>query len=258
MTLNSPWLVTVRPNPLATMRLFCFPYSGGGASVFKQWPNELPNDIEVCAVQLPGRETRLAEPLFTQLNLLIQTMADALYPFLDKPFTFFGHSLGALIAYELTHYLRSTYGIAPLHLIASAHHAPQLPSPLTPIHALPEEEFVAELRRYNGIPEAVLAHAELRELLLPILRADFELFETHEHCEEAPLDCSLSAYGGLSDEGVPHDALAAWQEQTTGPFAMHMLPGDHFFLNSSQPLLLQTVGQELEQTINRIVMRQYL
>lgn len=258
MISNSPWLVTVRPNPLATLRIFCFPYSGGGASIFKQWPDGLPSDIEVCAVQLPGRETRLAEPLFTQLDALIETMAGALYPFLDKPFTFFGHSLGALVAYELTRCLRRTYGTGPLHLLVSAHHAPNLPSPLTPIHALPEKEFVSELQRYNGIPEAVLAHAELRELLLPILRADFELFETHTHREEAPLDCPLSAYGGLSDEGVSRDALAAWQSQTNGPFAMHMLPGDHFFLNSSQPLLLQTVSEELEETINRVLMRNYL
>ena len=255
---NTPWLVVRKPNPLAALRLFCFPYSGGGASVFHTWAEQLPVDVEVYAVQLPGRETRLAEPSFTRLTPLIEALTAALQPHLDKPFAFFGHSLGALISFELARALHRDYTTYPVHLWVSGHGAPQVHERQAPIYGLPEPEFITALRAYNGIPEEVLTHAELRELILPILRADFELFDTYTHEDGEPLPCAISAYGGLDDPSVPTVQLAGWREQTAADFTQHLFPGDHFYLNTARPLLLQTLRDELAQVLNRLMIRSYL
>ncbi len=179
VSLTECWLRSPKPNPQASLRLFCFPYVGGGALIFRTWPNSLPATAEVCPVELPGRGTRLKETPFTRLLPLVQALAQALLPHLDKPFAFFGHSMGALISFELTRQLRRLYGLVPLHLFVSAHRAPQLPDPDPPIHTLPEAEFMEELRCLNGTPKEVLEQPELMELMLPILRADFALCETY-------------------------------------------------------------------------------
>lgn len=248
---DNPWIAFHRPNSQAHLRLFCFPYSGAGASIFYKWPDGLPKTVEVCSVQLPGRETRLSEPLFTRLTPLVEATAKALRPHLDKPFAFFGHSLGALVSYELARYLRRHDGLMPLHLFVSGHSAPHLPKVDPPIHDLPEPEFVAELRRFNGTPDEVLEHVELRELILPILRADFEMYETYAHETDHPLECPISAFGGLQDEEVSRERLEPWREHTNGAFSLRMFPGDHFFLNTSQSLLLQALARELGQLVHR-------
>ena len=155
------WVSCFKPNPQAKLRLFCFHYAGGGASVFRTWSDSLPESVEVCAIELPGRGMRLRESPFTQLEPLVQHLASTLLPYLDKPFAFFGHSMGGLVSFELTRLLRTEYGVSPVHLFVSGHRAPQVPDPDPPIHTLPESEFLQELRRFNGTPEAVLKNAEL-------------------------------------------------------------------------------------------------
>lgn len=201
--------------------------------------------LEVCPVELPGRGKRITSAPFTRLQLLVQAIAIALLPYLDKPFAFFGHSMGGLVTFELARLLRKNYGISPVHLFVSGYRAPQVPDPDPPIHALPEPEFLEKLRRLNGTPKAVLENAELMQLLLPALRADFAVIETYAYTPESPLDCPITAFGGLQDREVPYDALKVWQEQTNAAFSLHMLPGDHFFLQSAEPLLLQLLSQEL-------------
>jgi len=244
-TKTNAWIACPRPNPQARLRLFCFPYSGAGASIFYPWVDRLPETIEVCPVLLPGRETRLAEPLFTRLAPLVQAVAQSLLPYLDKPFAFFGHSLGALVSFELARHLRRQHDLRPVHLFVSGHNAPQVPDRDPPIHALPEPEFLEKLRRLNGTPEEVLKHTELRELILPILRADFEVCETYVYEADDPLDCPISAFGGLRDEHLSRDGLEAWREQTSASFSLRMFPGDHFYLNTDRPLLLRTLTREL-------------
>jgi medium-chain acyl-[acyl-carrier-protein] hydrolase len=239
------WLPFVRPRPGAEVRLFCFPYAGGGASAFRGWAERLPGLVEACPVQLPGRETRFREPAFTRLTALVEALAGALAPRLDRPFAFFGHSLGALVAFELSRRLRRERGVRPTRLFLSGCGAPQTRAPAPAIHALPAEEFREELRRLNGTPAAVLENDELLGLVLPTLRADFSLWETYAYLPGPPLACPITALGGLGDDAVGRRDLDAWREQTTGAFRLRMLPGDHFFLHSAQPLVAQAVAQEL-------------
>ena len=239
------WIAYRKPCPQARLRLFCFPYAGGGVSIFRAWSDSLPADVEVCPVQLPGRGTRLMESPFTRLSPLIQALAQALLPFLDKPFAFFGHSLGALVSFELARQLRREYAVQPVRLFISADRAPQIPNRDPPIHSLPEGEFLVELRRLNGTPREVLEDEELRQIMLPLLRADFAVYETYGYSTEPPLNCPISAFGGLQDHRVSRGDLEAWRDQTSGSFSLRMFPGDHFFLNTTQPILLRVLYQEL-------------
>jgi medium-chain acyl-[acyl-carrier-protein] hydrolase len=243
------WVVRFRPNPQARLRLFCLPYAGGSASVFRTWPALLPTEIELCAIQLPGRESRLGEPPLVRLASLVQTLAQAIFPYCTMPFAVFGHSLGALVGFELIRQLRRERYPAPLQLFVSGQTAPQLGDPDPPIHELPDPEFLQEIRRYNGTPEEVLRHAELMELLFPLLRADFALHETYTYVAEEPLDCPIAAFGGMQDPEVTRGQLSAWRAQTHQMFTLRMLPGDHFFLHSARTLLLQALSQDLVRLV---------
>ena len=252
-TYTTPWFTSQRPNPRARLRLFCFPYAGGGAAIYRLWPQNLPSEVEVCVTHLPGRGTRLREPAFTSLDVLVDAAAEAIAPSLDKPFAFFGHSMGAMISFELARRLRDQGQPQPAHLFVSGRQAPQLPN-LDPIsHNLPEEELHRELLRLNGTPREVLEHPELMELMLPLLRADFSVVETYNYRPGIPLDCSLTVFGGLRDKEVSREQLEAWREQTVGEFALRMLPGDHFFLNDAQAqmLLLSAITRELHKLLQR-------
>jgi medium-chain acyl-[acyl-carrier-protein] hydrolase len=243
------WVSCPRPNPDAKVRLFCFPYSGASANIYYPWADVLPPSWEVCPAQLPGRGNRMSEPLATRLQAQVEALATGLAPYLDKPFAFFGHSMGALIAFELARHLRRTALPLPVHIFVSGHEAPHLPDRNPPLHALPTGELLDKLRELNGTPEEVLQHPELRDMLLPILRADFEVCETYVYTAEPPLDCPISAFSGLGDEYVTREELEAWREHTTGRFSIRMFPGDHFYLNSARPYLLQALARELEQTL---------
>lgn len=241
-----PWVICDRKTGSdPACRLFCLPYAGGSASVFREWSHCLPPSIEVCAIQLPGRETRLKEPAFTRLPPLVRELAQALLPSLNRPFALFGHSVGALVAFELARHLRGHYGMHPVHLWAAACPAPQVPDTDAPIHTLPEPAFRERLRRFNGTPADVLEHEELMAMVGPILRADFALRETYAYAAEAPLDCPITVFGGVEDHEVSAAELCAWQEQTSRSFRAHMLPGDHFFVQSSRAELIQAVSADL-------------
>lgn len=242
---GTAWIKCPRPNPQARLRLFCFPYAGGAASLFRTWADRLPDTVEVCAIQLPGREERHREPLFTDLPSLIAALSADFTAFLDRPFALFGHSVGALVCFELTRHLRQQNDPMPLHLFAAGRRAPQLPDTTPALHNLPDDRFIAELRSYNGTPEIVLQNAELMDLFLPILRADFALNETYRYTAQLPLNCPISALGGLADHTVSLDSLKAWQMQTTASFDLQMFPGGHFFLKDAQDQLLQTIAQQL-------------
>lgn len=248
-TFNS-WVKCPQPNPDASLRLFCFPHVGAGASIFRKWSDRLPPYIEVYAIQLPGRENRLKEAPFTHISPLVQTLTQVLRPYLTSPFAFFGHSMGALISFELTRQLRAQQQPSPVQLFISGRRAPQIPARNPLIHTLPEPEFLAELRRLNGTPQAVLENSELMQMVLPVLRADFSICGTYTYSHEPPLDCSISAFGGLDDSEETYDLLELWNKQTHSSFSLQMLPGDHFFLYSSQQLLLEMLSRQLHQLVN--------
>jgi len=242
----SAWVASPHRNPGAAIRLFCFPFAGGGPQTYYRWSQGLPSSVEVCPVQFPGRGSRLAERPLSHLSQLIQVLASGLAPELDKPFVFFGHSLGALLSFELARQLRRDSGPQPAHLFVSAGAAPQHRRSRPPIHSLPERAFLDEVRRLNGTPAQVLQTRELVDLIVPVLRADFALIETYSFRAEQPLDCPITVFGGRDDEFLSREDLEGWREHTGATFAMHMLPGDHFFINSAQALLLAVVRAKLE------------
>lgn len=213
--------------------------------IFRRWVDRMASSVEVCPVQLPGRGNRIRETPFTQMTPLVESLAEGLSTYLDEPFAFFGHSLGALVSFELALKLQRETGKLPLHLFVSGRRAPCIPrqDPIT--YNLPDEEFVEELRRLNGTPKEVLDHSELMQLMLPVLKADFEISETYKHTGGQLRHCPITAFGGKQDEEVPPHYLEAWREHTTGPFKQRMLPGDHFFLHASEQLLLAALNQEL-------------
>jgi medium-chain acyl-[acyl-carrier-protein] hydrolase len=244
---SNAWVTCPQPNSDASLRLFCFPYAGGSALNFRGWANQLPVTVELCPIELPGRGLRMKEKPFARMLPLMQAIAPSLLPYLNQPFAFFGHSMGALVGFELARLLRRAYGCSPSHLFVSGRRAPQVPDSDPPIHTLPNSEFLQELRRLNGTPEAVLQNDELMQLLLPTLRADFAVLETYVYTPKPPLDCPITAFGGLQDPEVCCEVLEAWREQTRAAFSLHMFPGDHFFLHTAQSLLLQSLNQTLTQ-----------
>ena len=244
---STPWLVRFKPNAQARLRLFCFPYAGGGARAFRHWPGALPSSVEVCALQLPGRESRIREPALVRISDIVEAAAEALLPHLDQTFAFFGHSMGAFIGFDLARLLRARHRIEPALLCASGCRAPQLRRKRPTTYDRPKPEFLAELRRLNGTPREVLEDPELMDVMLPILRADFEASETYAYADGAPLGCPVAAFGGLDDPEAGRQDIRGWCEQTSDAFSMKMFPGDHFFLHSAQSLLLDTLSRQLRQ-----------
>lgn len=239
------WMAYTKTKPQTRLRLFCFPYAGGGASTFRTWAEDLPPEVQVCSIQLPGRENRFNEPPYAQLTPLLQTLADVLLPYLSLPFALFGHSMGALVSFEFARHLRREYALQPIHMFLSGCRAPQVPNRHPPIHQLPQSEFVAELSRLKTIPKAVLENDELLGLLLPTLRADFAIYEQHTYSAQALLDCPISVFAGSHDNLVCKEDVVAWREETCAACSFRMFPGDHFFLQSARRLVLQAVSQDL-------------
>ena len=240
---TSPWIVR-KARPGARLRLFCFPYSGGGAAAFRGWGDAMPG-IDVCVVQAPGREARLREAPFVAMEPLVTEIVKAIRPMLDPPFAFFGHSLGGFVAYETARALRREGAPMPRHLFAGGVPAPHLHVVDAPIHGYPDPQLMDELRRYQGTPEDVLQNEELMTLLLPLLRADFTIYETYRHEAEPPLDLPITALGGLEDADASREDLDAWRAHTSKGFVLRMFPGNHFFLHTMRTRLLGAVLQDL-------------
>lgn len=240
------WIAIPRPRPEARLRLFCLPYAGSGASVFRTWHASLPETVEVCAIQLPGRENRLGEAPYLDVLPLVSAAADALRPYLAMPFALFGHSMGAIAAFELTRELRRRGGPMPSELLVSGRAAPHVPRRDPPTFDLPDEQFHAELRRLNGGRQEALANPELTRAMLPTIRADFTICDTYACRHEPPLACPITAWGGIDDPDVNAADLDAWQAQTTGAFQRESLPGDHFFLLADDSTFFTTLAHRLD------------
>jgi medium-chain acyl-[acyl-carrier-protein] hydrolase len=243
--MSDRWLA---PNLLRTearTRFFCLPYAGAGASAYRSWINELPPELQLCAVQLPGRENRLNERAIDSATVLVAGLLAGIRPYLDRPFVIFGHSMGALLAFELTRELRRAGLPQPRHLFLSAHRAPHLPGMLPHVHALSRAEFLSELRRLEGTPEEVLAHEELMQIAEPILRADFKLCELYEYTPGEPLDIPFSVFGGAGDPKVSESALQPWREHTRASMRLRILRGGHLFLQQARMELASAILEDL-------------
>ncbi|KZN57855.1 thioesterase II family protein [Pseudoalteromonas luteoviolacea] len=220
-----------KPNPNATLRLFCFPYAGGAPSIFMSWLNGLPAHIELVAVQLPGRGSRLMEPAHNTMSAILDELLSHQTFITQKPAVFFGHSLGSRVAYELAYQLQKTNQKTPLKLIASGSRAPHLPNSKPAFYHLPHDEFIEELKSLNGTPKEILENVELMELFLPLLRADFEvadLYQAHPHALPIPIDVLF----GTDDVDVKPEQIDAWQNLSALPISKHSFNGNHFFINS--------------------------
>ena len=242
VTYPDPWLKCPRPSPNARLRLFCFPYAGGGASVFRAWPQLMPPEVEVRILQLPGRESRMGEEPFRCFTPMIHAVAQTMAQFTDLPFAFYGHSMGALIAFEAARLLRTWRGVEPLHLFVSGCPAPQSIPVGRGRCAQSDTQFIEELRQLNGTPAALLENQELMQLFLPLLRADFALCDSYRYVDGQPLSCPITAFGGRRDPQVSTAQLTEWRHQTKRPLRQGMFAGDHFFLHDALKPLIQMVG----------------
>lgn len=240
---TSQWLAYRHEVPGARLRLFCL--GGGGASMFGLWDLGLPAGVEVCPLQLPGRETRLGEPPMTRISHLAASLSEALAPLLDRPFALFGHSAGALGVYELTRSLRRQGRRSPEWLFVSGHPAPHLAYRRPAASHLAPPEFWQAMQDHFDIDPAVVENEALRDMLYPALRADYELEETYEYVEEAPLSIPLSVFGGSRDLETTEDELLAWRRHTTSRFRSRILDGNHMFLNPQREALVGELAHDL-------------
>ena len=240
--MKNRWLVCPQPNLSASARLFIFPYAGGAPSSFNKWVADFPNEIEVSIVHYPGRGSRFNEPLIKELFVLVEEIANAIQSNLDKPFFFFGHSLGAVLAFEVARRITPQ----PQILFVSACGAPQASNSKRPIHALPDSEFITSLQNLNGLPADVASNSELMEILLPALRADFEAVENYKYTSSNhQLDCPIIAFGGSDDSHVDRTHLDDWKNHTNGSFKSQYFSGDHFFINTARRSVIASMKDEI-------------
>lgn len=245
------WLSCPRPNPEARLRLFFFPYAGAGSTSYNTWTRLFPSEVEVYLVHLPGRDKRIRETPFIEFPPLVEALSQALVRYLDRPFSFFGHSMGGLVSFEVARQLRRHYALTPAHLFISGRWAAHIPDSRPKLHQLPEKEFLAAVEgRYGELPRVVLEDQELLKLFLSILRADLTLLENYQYTTEAPLECPISVFGGLQDSNASREELLAWRDQTASRFDLKMFPGAHFFIQDAKPGIAQAINEDLGRFIN--------
>jgi medium-chain acyl-[acyl-carrier-protein] hydrolase len=250
-TSKPTWFENLPGGKEGALRLYCFPYAGGSAQVFRNWQRHFLPEISLTLAHLPGRGQRLNEPAFKNIKPLVDALATAIAADLPQVFAFWGHSMGALISFELARELRRRGHRGPLALFVSGRSAPHVADPDPPSFNLPDDEFIAELRRLKGTPEEVLASAELKEFFLPVIRADFELVDTYAYHEEFPLTCPIYAYGGLQDITVPAISLKEWQKQTLGPCKFRMFRGEHFFIQTSSADVISVLRRDALELLSQ-------
>lgn len=227
------------------MNMFFFPCAGGTANSYMNWATEMPDYFSVSAIELPGRGRRFNEAAAHTLDKVVSDICDDLASHRELPYAFFGHSLGALLAFEVTRELRRRSRNLPAHLFVAGRIAPQVERRKPSIHTLPDEDFIAELCAIGGIPAELLREKELIDLLLPALRADVRMHETYCFRYEEPLECAITAFGGSADADVSMTELQAWQFHTAGEFKLYQFDGGHFFLNAVRSVLIEIIREKL-------------
>jgi len=242
---KNPWIALRARTAAPRLRLYCFPYAGRGASLYVPWESRLGPGVEVCPVQLPGREERLHEPLARRMSGIVDGFLADVGPELDRPFAFLGYSMGGVVAFEIARRLQAERARSPEALFVSASRPPGTHKQGMKTYALPDPALVAELRRWNGTPEIVLREPELLRMVLPIVRADLELLYHYEPPANAALTCPIFAFGGTRDHELPVALLSRWRDFTRERFELQMFDGDHFFINANPRPLQAVVRGEL-------------
>jgi medium-chain acyl-[acyl-carrier-protein] hydrolase len=243
--------VIAKPRPEASSRLFCFPHAGGGPVVFHDWSQRFSAEIECVALQYAGRGQRLREQPVTSVEELVEELAESFAVLPDKPFAFYGHSFGGIVAFELARELRRRRLREPHSLFFGATRAPHLELPFPPIHGLVDREFIESMQtRYGGIPAAIYRDPELLAMFLPAMRADFTAYETYRFAPGEPLDLPITAFAGAEDKAIRAESVAQWALHTTADFNIEVLPGGHFFPATSGSELSRALQTCIEARMN--------
>lgn len=251
----SRWVDFSTLRPKSSMRLFCFPYAGGSGAIFRGWQSAFPASVDVCPIQLPGRGRRMHEPMMKRVDAVVKALKEELKPYMDRPFAFFGYSMGAVIAFELTRTLRNEFYPQPVQLFVAARRSPDWPATEERDYDLPDAELIARLRELNGTPKELLDNPEAMEVLLPLVRADFEIVQTYEYRPQPPLQVPIDAFVGSEDVDTPPEHMEGWGRHTKSEFSLTVIPGDHFFLHHAQTQLLELLAARVSGVLNRIQAR---
>lgn len=238
-----PWFLESKTNPRASIRLFCFHHSGGAASIYYPWIEMLSPNIEMILIQFPGRENRFTEPLINNLQEIVAQLTEGFSFYKDKPFFVFGHSLGALIAFEFIKSVHLCYSVNLRYMIVSAAKAPHLPFRMKHFSKLDNKTLIEELKIYNGIDERILGNDELLELFLPIIKNDLSVYETYQFIKSKPLPCDILTLSGIHDQAVSKEEILEWSAYTTQKFDHLSFPGKHFFIKENQQSILTLINQ---------------
>lgn len=236
------WLHIPRTLARPALRLFAFPYAGATGSAYHAWARALPPGVELCGIQMPGRLARIHEPCYTRMAPLVDALAGVVARCADAPFVFYGHSMGAAIAFALTRELQARARPLPRHLVVSGRCAPHLMSPRSGLHLLPDAGFIEQVRRFDGMPRRLLDDPELMRFVLPAMRADFALLADIAPAAPEPLPVPVTAWGGRADADAPAAAVHAWERHTSGTFEARLFDGGHFFINESRGEVLAALG----------------
>jgi len=247
---SGPLVRLRRDGSCTRLRLYCLPYAGGTAGIFRPWCDLLPPGIDVWGVEYPGHGSRISEPLTDRIDVLAELVAEAVIAQPAVPYVLFGHSMGSLVAFEMCHVLAARNATMPTLLVAAGHRGPHLSASKAAVHDAPDAEFVAHLRELGATPPDVLESAELIELMLPILRNDFRACETYRAPQRPPLRTEIAAYGGLADEDADRDALLAWEQETLGRFVLRLFPGGHFFVRECASQVAATLQRDVAEALS--------
>ena len=242
--MSNPWF-PFGTAPAALGRVFCVPFAGAGASAYATWVKRAPQGVSIVPVQLPGREQRRKEPPEPNLRRLVDALVREIAPMTSEPYSLFGHNMGALVVFELARALRRLGAPPPVTLFVSGRGAPDRPVAKRQIHMLPDREFIQEIRKLRGTPDALLDHPDFTSAFLPALRADFALIETYKCAHEAPLDTPISVFGGEDDQTTPADALEGWRVHTTARFLRRTVRGGHFVVTGARAEILDAIAADL-------------
>lgn len=237
------WITCPNPQPSARVRLFCLPFAGGGASIYRGWAKDLEPSIEVCPIQLPGRENRFSETAHQSVQTLAPAIANQLQFYLDKPYLIYGHSMGALLTFEVLRILQQKGQVMPEVAILGAHRAAHLPPKRKPMSTLDDASFIAKLTTFGGFPDEVLQSKELLQFVLPTLRADFAVCDGYQFTPSSALDCSLVLIAGSHDQEVNPQDMLAWQTHTLHPARLVTLDAGHFFLKTHPQAVFDVIKQ---------------
>lgn len=242
---TDPWLRRANMNSQGTIRLFCFHHAGAGASTFNAWPKTLGSHIELWKVQLPGREDNWQTPALRNVHELIDRLLPEIAPLLDVPYAFYGHSMGAIVAFELARSIRNAALPQSAHLFVSGRRAPQLALSHRPLFSLPFDELMSQLREMGATSLALYERTEWRDRLLATIRADLEVSDVYVYRDGFPLDVPIDAFGGVTDSSVQEWEWMSWNVQTSRRFQGTSLSGHHILDQAGKVQLMNIIDQTL-------------